>query len=72
MTKNKEKVFIEITNRDLYKTLKCIERKVTNIEKHAIETNGKTKINNMRSKINLSLIILLIAGILGLAWKVVL
>jgi len=37
----KEKPFMEIKPRDIYNSIRRVERRTINIEKHAIATNGK-------------------------------
>ena len=52
----KEKPFMEITPRDIYNSIRRVERRTINIEKHAIATNGKVEAHDKS---------------LGLLWKFV-
>ena len=55
----KDKTFIRITNKDIYK-------KLVDIEKHVMKTNGKVKLNSWVSRTALGLVILLIGIVVKL------
>lgn len=38
-----EKIFVKITNKDIYIKLECMEARLESIEKNQIITNGKVK-----------------------------
>ena len=65
MVKN-NKTFIRITNSDIYDKLENIEKKLTTIEMHVVETNGKVKLNSILSKTALALSILALSIITGI------
>ena len=58
--------FIEITNHDIFKKLEKIDLTVNEIKLHAIETNGKVKLNTAQIKICYGLVLGLITTITGL------
>jgi len=52
-----EKTFVKITNKDIYD-------KLTEIEKHVVETNGKVKLNRWISTTSLMIVLSLAYSVL--------
>ena len=77
-----ERIFMKVTNKDIANKLDKVfeivqefkdENSVqhTEIIVHQKETNGKVKVNEMRSKVTLSLVISVIVALVGISIKVI-
>lgn len=65
------KTFISVSNSDIFNEIKEIRKTCTNIEKHAIKTNGSVINNKSSIGINRKLIFTLIGAILGvIGWLI--
>ncbi len=61
----KKKIFLSITNNDIYKKLQCIDKRTIKIEKHAIRTNGHVEAHDKSIGLLWKFVIVLVVAGLG-------